>query len=163
MNNYRMLHCARNIVWILALKLMTTAHNEPVQRVAIWSLSPQTIGAYFAVFLVQYILGIAFETFAYIQSAASADFMYVALEIVKASGPIGIGSAMSAIAIAVLVESVMVLAKMLERQKREEGFRQGIEQGVKQERKRSNAKLRAWAKENGISEDKLPLAPEDDN
>ena len=146
----------------MALKLVTIAHNEPVQRVAIWSLSPQTIGAYFAVFLVQYIPGIAFETFTYIQ-AASADFMYTALEIVKASGPIGIGSAMNAIAIAVLVEAVMVLAKMIERQRWEQGHAEGIKEGIKEERKRSNAKLRAWAKENGISEDELPLAPEDDN
>ena len=55
-----------------------------------------------------------------------------------------------------LVEAVMVLASIINKQKREEGFKEG----VKQERKRSNANPRAWAKENGIPEDKLPLAPE---
>ena len=148
------------MVWILALKFVTTTHGEPVQRIAIWSLSPQTIGAYFVIFLVQYIPGIAFETFTYIQSAASADFMYVALEIVKASGPIGIGSAMNAIAIAVLVEAVMVLAKMVERQRWEQGHAEGIKEGIKEERKRSNAKLRALAEEFGIPEDRLPIEDE---
>jgi len=65
---------------------------------------------------------------------------------------------MNAIAIAVLVEAVMVLAKMVERQR----WEQGHAEGVKQERKRSNAKLRALAKEYGIPEDKLPLEPEGD-
>ena len=69
---------------------------------------------------------------------------------------------MNALAVAVFVEAVMVLAKMLSKQQREEGRAQGIKEGIKQERKRSNAKLRAWAKENSIPEDRLPLAPEDD-
>ena len=146
---------------------MATTASEPEQRIAIWSLSPQTIGAYFAIFLIQYIPSIAFEAYARIQQqAVDETFAHTALEIIKASGPIGIGSAMNAIAVAIFVEAIMVLAKMLERQQREEGRAQGIKegraQGVKQERKRSNAKLRAWAKENNIPEDKLPLAPEDD-
>ena len=138
---------------------MTTTASEPDQRIAIWSLSPKTIGAYFAIFLVQYIPGLSFKAYILIRQRVENDtFVHTALEIVEASGPIGIGSAMNALAVAVFVEAIMVLAKMLERQQREEGFRQG----VKEERKRSNAKLRAWAKENGIPEDKLPLVPEDD-
>ena len=100
---------------------MTTASIETEQRVAIWSLSPQTIGAYFAIFLVQYIPGIAFEAHAYMQQIASEESGRIALDILKASGPIGIGSAMNAIAVAVLVEAVMVLAKMVERQRWEQG------------------------------------------
>ena len=65
---------------------------------------------------------------------------------------------MNAIAVAIFVEAVMVLAKMFERQRWEKGRAEGI----KEERKRSNAKLRAWAKEDGIPEDRLPLAHEDD-
>ncbi|MCY4580975.1 MAG: hypothetical protein OXD31_18260, partial [Chloroflexi bacterium] len=79
-------------------------------------------------------------------------------EIIRASGPIGIGSAMNAIAIAVSVEAIMVLAKMLERQRWEKGRAEGI----KEERKRSNAKLRALAKEYGIPEDKLPIEDEEE-
>ena len=60
---------------------------------------------------------------------------------------------MNALAVAVFVEAVMVLAKMVEKQR----WEKGRQQGIKEERKRSNAKLRAWAKEYGIPEDKLPL------
>ena len=112
---------------------------------------------YFAVYLIQYIPSVAFEAYNY-QRAADEIFARTAIEVIKASGPIGVGSAMNALAVAMLVEAVMVLASIINKQQREEGFRQG----VKEERKRSNAKLRALAKEYGIPEDKLPLAPEDD-
>ena len=54
----------------------------------------------------------------------------------------------------------MVLARIYNEQQRRKGF----EQGVKQERKRSNAKWRAWAKERGIPMEELPIddEPEDD-
>ena len=142
---------------------MSNAHGETAQRIAIWSLSPQTIGAYFAIFLVQYIPGIAVEIYTFVQQQKADDtFAYAALEIIRASGPIGIGSAMNAIAIAVSVEAIMVLAKMLERQRWEKGRAEGIEIGIKEERKRSNAKLRALAKEYGIPEDKLPIEDEEE-
>ena len=41
------------------------------------------------------------------------------------------------------------------------GVQEGVEQGVKQTVKRSNANLRAWAKEHGIPEDDLPFMDED--
>ena len=147
----------------LALKPVTTAISEPDQRVAIWSLSPQTIGAYFAIFLIQYIPGIAFEAYTRIQQQATdGGFAHTALEIVRASGPIGIGSAMNAIAIAVFVEAVMVLARILSEQQRQQGIEQGIKIGIKEERKQSNAKLRAWAKEKGIPLEELPIVDEDE-
>ena len=143
----------------MALKFVTTTRSEPEQRVAIWSLSPQTIGVYFAIFLIQYIPSAAFKVYALIQQRAADDtFAHTALEIVQASGPIGIGSAMNAIAVAVFVEAVMVLARMLSEQQRA----QGRAEGIKEERKRSNAKLRALAKEYGIPEDKLPIEDEDE-
>ena len=137
---------------------MTTATGKPEQRIAIWSLPARVIGVYFAVYLIQYIPGVAFEAYSY-QRAADEMLARTAIEIVKASGPIGIGAATNALAVATLVEAVMVLASIINRQKREEGYRQG----VKEERKRSNAKLRALGKEYGIPEDKLPLADEDDD
>ena len=147
----------------MALKFVTTTRSEPEQRVAIWSLSPQTIGVYFAIFLIQYIPSAAFKVYALIQQRAADDtFAHTALEIVQASGPIGIGSAMNAIAIAVFVEAVMVLARMLSEQQRAQGRAEGIKEGIKEERKRSNAKLRALAKEYGIPEDKLPIEDEDE-
>ena len=143
----------------MALKPVTTTLSEPGKRIAIWSLSPQTMGAYFAIFLVQYIPGIAFEAYTRIQQEAAIDtFAHIALEIIRASGPIGIGSAMNAIAVALFLEAVMVLARMLSEQQRQEG----IKIGIKQERKRSNAKLRAWAKEKGIPLEELPIVDEDE-
>ena len=80
------------------------------------------------------------------------------VEVIKASGPVGVGSATNALAIAMLVEAIMVLASIINERKRQEG----IKQGIRQERKRSNAKLRAVAEKYGIPEDELPIEPEDD-
>ena len=155
---------------------MTTRSGEPEPRIAIWSLSARVIGAYFAIFLVQYVPGVAFEAYTYWQQrAADEAVVRTVVEIIKASGPIGVGSATNAIAIAMLVEAVMVLARIISKHQREEGFRQGMEQGVKQERERSNAKLRAsnarlrasnarmreLAEQYGIPEDQLLIEPED--
>jgi hypothetical protein len=52
----------------------------------------------------------------------------------------------------------MVLARMLSKQQRE----QGRAEGIKEERKRSNAKLRALAKEYGIPLEKLPIGDENE-
>ena len=117
------------------------------------------MGAYFAIFLVRYIPGIAFEAYTRIQQEAAIDtFAHIALEIIRASGPIGIGSAMNAIAVALFLEAVMVLARMLSKQQRE----QGRAEGIKEERKRSAAKLHAWAKQKGIPFEELPIEDEDD-
>ncbi len=80
---------------------------------------------------------------------------------------------MNAIAVALFVEAIMVLASILSKQQREqgraegiaegraegiaEGRTEGIVEGITEERKRSNAKLRAWAKKKGIPLEELPL------
>ena len=68
---------------------------------------------------------------------------------------------MNAIAVALFVEAIMVLASILSKQHREQGRAEGIvegrAEGITEERKRSNAKLRAWAKEKGIPLEELPL------
>ena len=135
---------------------MTTASEDSKPRVAIWTISPTIIGAYFGIFLIQYIPGAVFGAYRQMQQATDAAFADTAFEVIKASGPIGIGSAMNAIAIALLLEATMVLARMLSKQQRE----QGLAEGRAQERKRSNAKLRAWAKEKGIPIEELPLEDE---
>ena len=157
---------------------MTPATSEPERepRVAIWSLSARVVGAYFAIYLLQYVPSVAFEAYIHFQQrAADETLARVMVEVIKASGPIGIGSATNAAAIAMLMEAVMVLASIISEQKRKEGFRQGvkqgieqgvkqgIEQGVKVERKRSNAKMRALAEKYGIPEDELPIEPEHDD
>ena len=139
---------------------MTPTAGEPDQRIAIWSLSPQTIGAYFAIFLIQYIPGVLFKAYTLIQQRDAGDaFAHTAIEVIEASGPLGIGAAMNAVAIAIFVEAVMVLAKMVERQRWEQGRAEGIKEG----RKRSNAMWRAWAKEKGIPVEELPIEDETDD
>ena len=75
---------------------------------------------------------------------------------------------MNALAVALCVEAIMVLASWLRKQQLEEGIKigrtEGVEIGVQKEReranierKRSNAKLRAWAKENGVPIENLPI------
>lgn len=52
-------------------------------------------------------------------------------------------------------------SKAIREAKKAELLAQGIQQGAKEERKRTNAKMRAWAKERGIPENELPFADED--
>ena len=140
---------------------------ETDPRIAIWSLSARVIGAYFVIFLVQYAPGVALEAYTHWpgSDATAMELARAALGIVKASGPIGLGSATNALAIAITVEAIMVLAKIISTQQRAEGFRQGVEQErkrSKRQRKRHNAQLRALAEEYGIPEDALPISDEDD-
>ena len=154
----------------------TAPEPDAEPRIAIWSLSARVIGAYFVLFLVQYAPGVALT--AYTQWPASAsDATAIALAlsavgIIEASGAIGLGAAANALAIAMIVEGAMVLAKIISMHQREEGFRQGVkqgrEEGVEQERQRRNkanqqrnAKLRALAEKYGIPESELPIADVD--
>ena len=63
----------------------------------------------------------------------------------------------------------MVLANWLRKKQLEEGIKigrtEGVEIGVQKERKRTHAKLRAWAKENGVPIENLPIdiGDEDDD
>ena len=50
-----------------------------------------------------------------------------------------------------------ILAKATQ-EARQQAMQQGIEQGIE----RTNAKMRAWAKERGIPENELPFADDDD-
>ena len=114
-------------------------------------------------YLLQYAPSVAFEAYTQFQQRAPDESLArVIVEVIKASGPIGIGSATNALAIAILAEAVMVLASIINERKRQEGIKLGIELGKEQERKRSNAKLRAIAEKYGIPEDELPIEPEDD-
>ena len=154
-----------------ALATATAPEPEYEPRIAIWSLSAQVIGAYFVIFLLQYAPGVALEAYAHWppavpgDGAAAMEMARAAVAIVKASGPIGIGSATNALAVAIIVEATMVLAKIISMHQREEGFRQGVKherERRNQERQQRNAKLRALAEKYGIPEAELPIADEDD-
>ena len=148
---------------------MTTETSEPEQRIAIWSLPARVIGVYFIAYLIQYIPAVAFESYTYRREAGEALTRTI-IEIIKASGPIGIGAATNALAVAMIAEAIMVLASMINKRQRarghaeglQEGLQEGHAKGVKEERKRSNAKLRALGKEFGIPEDKLPIEEDDE-
>ena len=134
---------------------MATETSEPEPRIAIWSLPARVIGVYFIVYLVQYIPAVAFEAYTYQREAGEALTRTI-IEIIKASGPIGIGAATNALAVAMIAEAIMVLASIINKQKREEG----IKIGIKLERKRSNAKIRALGKKYGIPDNELPIEDE---
>ena len=142
---------------------MTTATSESEQRIAIWSLPARVIGVYFVVYLIQYIPSVAFEAYTY-QRAAGEALARTIIEIIKTSGPIGIGAATNALAAAMIAEAIMVLASMINKRQRAQGLKEGHALGVKEGIKRSNAKWRSWAKEKGIPMEELPIddEPEDD-
>ena len=115
---------------------MTTGTDGPEQRIAIWSLSARVIGAYFVIFLIQYVPSMAFEAYSRLsQRTADETFVHAAVEVVKACGPIGIGAATNALAIAMMVEMVMVLAKILSEYQRAAGIQEGFQKGFQDERK----------------------------
>ena len=151
------------------------------QRVAMLSISPKMLGAYFVIFWVQYAPGMALMLTARYQAwrCADADLAVIIPEALKESGPIGIGAAVNATAIIILAEVVMVLAQIVKKKQYEEGVEQGIElgrqegiaegrqegrqEGIAEGRKQSAKRMRAWAKDRGIPEDELPLDLDDDD
>ena len=159
---------------------MATETSESEPRIAIWSLPARVIGVYFIAYLVQYIPSVAFEAYTY-QRADGEMLARTVIEIIKSSGPIGLGSATNALAAAMIAEAIMVLASMINKRQRArghaeglkegraQGVKEGIElgvqeghaQGVKQAAKRSNANLRALAKKYDIPEEDLPFLDED--
>ena len=56
----------------------------------------------------------------------------------------------------------MVLAAWVKKRQFAEGIEVGKKQGRAEERKRANAKLRAWAQEHDIPVDELPIEDEDE-
>ena len=151
------------------------------QRVAMLSISPKMLGAYFVIFWAQYAPGMALMLTARYQAwrRADADLAVIIPEALKESGPIGIGAAVNATAIIILAEVIMVLAQMVKKKQYEAGVEQGIElgrqegiaegrqegrqEGIAEGRKQSAKRMRAWAKDRGIPEDELPLDPDDDD
>ena len=163
------------------------------QRVAMLSISPKMLGAYFVIFWVQYAPGMALMLTARYQAwrRADADLAVIIPEALKESGPIGIGAAVNATAIIILAEVVMVLAQIVKKKQYEAGRQEGIvegrqegiaegrqegrqegiaegrqegrQEGIAEGRKQSAKRMRAWAKDRGIPEDELPLDPDDDD
>ena len=147
---------------------MNTTKRLAEQRVAIWSLSPAMLTLYFVIFWVQCVAGIAIDAYYQLQQRADAPVPATLLEIVRGSGPTGIGAAVNALVIALFVEATMVLAQIVKRRQFEQGKEEGIEQGkaegieqgkaeAREEAQREHTEqLEAWAKEKDIPLDDLP-------
>lgn len=135
---------------------MNTTKRPTEQRVAIWSLSPAMLTLYFVIFWVQCVAGIATDAYYQLQQRADAPVPVTLLEIVRGSGPTGIGAAVNALVIALFVEATMVLAQIVKRRQFEQGREQGREEVREEAQREHTEQLEAWAKEKGIPLDDLP-------
>ena len=131
---------------------MNTTKRPAEQRVAIWSLSPAMLTLYFVIFWVQCVAGIAIDAYYQLQQRADAPVPATLLEVVRGSGPTGIGAAVNALVIALFVEATMVLAQIVKRRQ----FEQGKEEGIEQTQREHTEQLEAWAKEKDIPLEDLP-------
>lgn len=118
------------------------------------------MGAYIILFCVQWVAGMAIEIRYQIWQRADIAPANAILEIIKESGAIGTGAAANSIAIALMLEGIMVLASMIRKKRYAEARRQGREEGITEgitlERRRKSKQLRDWAKEKGIPLEDLP-------
>ena len=135
---------------------MNTTKRPAEQRVAIWSLSPAMLTLYFVIFWVQCVVGIAIDAYYQLQQRADAPVPATLLEIVRGSGPTGIGAAVNALVIALFVEATMVLAQIVKRRQFEQGRAQGREEVREEAQREHTEQLEAWAKEKDIPLDDLP-------
>ncbi len=127
------------------------------------------MGAYIILFCVQWVAGMAIEIYYQIWQRTDNTLAGAALEIIKESGAIGTGAAANSIAIALMMEGIMVLAQMLRKQQEAEARRQGREEGItlgrekgREEgitlgREQRDKEYIAWAKEKGIPIEDLPI------
>ena len=123
------------------------------QRISISSLSPEMMGAYVILFCVQWVAGMAIEIYHQIWQRADNTLANAVLEVIKESGAIGTGAAANSIAIALMLEGIMVLAQMIKKKREAEAYRRG----VAEERRRKSKELREWAKEKGIPLEDVPI------
>ena len=122
------------------------------------------VGVYFALFWIQCVAGIAISVYNQIWLRSDIIITDTILQVIVGTGPISLGAAANSILIAISAEGIMVLAAWVKKRQLEQGIQIGVEQGKEigraEERKRANAKMRAWAKEKGIPPDELPTIDE---
>ena len=145
----------------IKVKAPSAQEDQPQeQRISISSLSPKMMGAYVILFCVQWVAGMAIEIHYQIWQRTDNTLAEAVLEIIKESGAIGTGAAANSIAIALMLEGIMVLAQMLRKQQEEEARRQGREEGITLGRQQRDKEYIAWAKEKGIPLEDLPIKNE---
>lgn len=116
------------------------------------------VGVFFTLFWIQCIASIAINAYNQIWLRTDVMLTDAILQTIMATGPISLGAAANSFLVAISVEGTMVMAAWVKKRQ----FAEGVEVGKKQERKRTNAKLRAWAEERGIPIEDLPKI-EDEN
>ena len=118
---------------------------------------------YFALFWIQCVAGMAISVYNQILQTADYTFADTMLHIIVGAGPISLGAAANSILVAISAEGIMVLAAWVKKRQLKQGIQKGVELGRAEERKRVNAKLRAWAKEKGIPLEELPISDESED
>ena len=122
------------------------------------------VGAYFALFWIQCVAGIAINAYNQIWLRPDITITDSILRIIVGTGPISLGAAANSILVAISAEGIMVLAAWVKKRQLKQGIQIGVEQGKEigraEERQRANAKMRAWAEEKGIPPDELPTIDE---
>lgn len=114
------------------------------------------VGAYFALFWIQCVVGISIDIYNQIALLPEIALTDIILQVIVGSGQVSLGAAANSFLVAISVEGIMVLAAWVKKRQYERGFETGITQGIAEERKRANAKIRAWAEEKGIPIEELP-------
>jgi len=120
-------------------------------RVPISTVSPELVGAFLALFWLQCVAGIGISAYHQLWLRTDIALTDTILQIIIATGPISLGAAANSLIVVISAEGIMVLAAWVKRRQFEKGLEQGLEKGVEkgraEERKRANAKMRAWAKD----------------
>ena len=118
------------------------------------------VGLYFALFWIQCVAGIAINAYNQIWLRPDITITDSILRIIVGTGPISLGAAANSILIALSAEGIMVLAAWVKKRQLKQGIEIGRAEGRAEERKRTNAKLHAWAIEKGIPIEELPIEDE---
>ena len=122
------------------------------------------VGAYFALFWIQCVVGISIDIYNQITLLPEIALTDIILQVIVGSGQVSLGAAANSFLVAISVEEIMVLAAWVKKRQFERGFETGVaqgitqgkEQGIAEGHKRANAKIRAWAEEKGIPIEELP-------
>ena len=113
------------------------------------------VGAYFALFWIQCVAGIAINAYNQIWLRPDITITDSILRIIVGTGPISLGAAANSILIALSAEGIMVLAAWVKKRQLKQGIEIGLAEGRAtgraegraEERKLANARLHAWAKD----------------
>ena len=119
------------------------------------------VGAFFVLFWLQCVAGIGISVYHQLWLRTDVALTDAILQIIIATGPISLGAAANSLIVVISAEGIMVLAAWVKKKQYEQGLEQGLEKGVEkgraEERKRANAKMRAWAQKRGIPIEELPI------